>query len=175
MTRTVRAAGLVFALAFAVVFLRPALQAAPVPALTDVRVNADPPGSQEAETSLAVNPLDPSNLAAVWMHFSGKTSLGFGFSSDGGATWQDRLIDFPNSFGLADPTLVADGHGTFFLAFTIVLSSSGSDVDNYVLRSTDGGATFSAPVSAGKFLDKPALGVDPAGGTVYMTGITRDA
>src|SRR5207245_6862715 len=90
-------------------------------------------------------------------------------------TWQDRLIDFPSSFGLADPTLVADGRGTFFLAFTIVLSLDGSAVDNYVLRSTDGGATFSAPVSAGKFLDKPALGVDPASGALYMTGTARDA
>src|SRR5712691_531289 len=91
---------------------RPLIQAAPPgSSLADVRVNLDLVGPQQAETSVAVNPLDPQNVVVSYTDYSGPdrgtgSALGYAFSTDGGKTWQSRVISFPEAADMGDTSVV---------------------------------------------------------------------
>src|SRR2546426_6736547 len=108
------------------------IQAAPPgSSLLDVRVNQDLVGPEQAETSVAVNPLDPRNVVVTYTDFSGPdrgtgSALGYGFTTDGGKTWQSRVISFPEAADMGDTSVVADGSGRFFLTVGLDLLSGGT-------------------------------------------------
>jgi thrombospondin type 3 repeat protein len=154
----------------------PARAASPKPVLTDIRVNQDATG-QQAETSMAVNPLNPLNLVAVWRDFRGADEssdafLGVGFSMDGGSTWRSQVINFPMTLFLFDPSVAADGHGNFYVAVGHQVNASPVYSQLEVIKSTDGGRTFSPPVSAGIIVDKPWIAIDPDIDTIYVIAVT---
>ena len=153
---------------------------APSGSLTNVRVN-DPSADShqidqttQSETAIAVA---GSNVVAGWNDsqqslqpfFTAASNLnGYGFSSNGGATWTDggNIPNGPAQNNVGDPWLASDRAGNFYY------SSLAFDVFNNALgigaaKSTDGGKTFSAPVTAsptGGFFysgDKDAMTVGP--------------
>ncbi len=112
------------------------------------------------------------------------TFMGHSLSTDGGTTWTD-LRGLPGPTGgvnFGDPGLVADRAGNFYasqLAFNPSRPPGFSSTVG-ISKSTDGGSTFSIPVSppaagvsSGSFQDKEFIAVDtsggPSDGNVYVT------
>jgi hypothetical protein len=106
---------------------------------------------------------------------------GYGWSDDGGRTWDDGgELPWPTGWTITgDPVLAAspepEPEGTFFYATRATDDQWRSIIA--VSRSTDGGRTFSYPVDVtppGRmaFMDKPWIAVDNTGspdrGTVYV-------
>src|SRR5438093_557947 len=138
---------------------------------TDIRVNIVRKGGQ-VETPIAANPLDPQNLVAAWIDFgpmSGGGNVAYGFTRDGGETWQNGRLNFGKINSNVDPSVAADRNGNFYI---LVLSFGGnlSRSSLRLFRSTDGGATFSGPfvAAAEPNMDKPYMSVDPFNGAVYV-------
>jgi hypothetical protein len=109
----------------------------------------------QGETTIAINPTNPQNMIA------GANNLGSGgvtqsyFTTNGGTTWTGV-----NLGGNGDPGVVFDQFGNAY--FSMIDSSDGISV----AKSTDGGATWGAPVQVAAptdgLQDKPyiAAGVD---------------
>ena len=141
------------------------------------------------EPAIAVNPLDPDNLVAVFQAPSpnGFHSCLFSYSFDGGRHWtfggtapRERNDEF-----CADPGITADAAGNFyFSSLDGDLDPSGIvlDFDIVVAKSTDGGRTFpsfSVAVNQDQgendtpFPDKDLIAADasptsPFQGSVYL-------
>lgn len=152
----------------------------PAPGLTvgpnvDVSRFAD----NEAETTVAVNPVNPNNVVVV-SNFQTADALMEAVSFDGGATWTTRMIaDGSDALGVAccDPNAAFDGHGNFFLVYLDVRAKKVQ-----VAYSIDGGTTLgfvgsidhsdqSSPQANGKKwgagADQPSLATGP-GGTWFV-------
>lgn len=145
----------------------------------DVRVNQDSTGQFQTEVGLAVNPLNPQNIVAAWADFSFPNfqralqgpSPGLGASFDGGKTWQSQVVLFPDLCYAPDPVVTVDGSGTFYLGFLIIPGDcSFAEGRFWVVKSTDGGRTVSAPLDVGSFTDKSFIVADPGGQAVYVVG-----
>jgi hypothetical protein len=130
------------------------------------------PGNQ-AETTIAINPTNPSNIV-VASNIQFGSGLFKAYSLDGGTTWNGDLIGDGDNLGLAccDPSLAFDSFGNLFLVY----------IDDVKFRniqlamSTDGGATFSFVTSVersdnggpnplvhkwGAFVDQPTVVTGP--------------
>lgn len=127
----------------------------------------DVPADAANEPSIAVDPTDPNRMAVGWRQFDTVTSdfrqAGVGFTTDGGRTWITGVLT-PGAFR-TDPVLRSDAGGTFYY------SSLNSLFAADVFTSTDGGATWGAPVPAYGG-DKQWIAVDtstgPGRGHVYQ-------
>src|SRR5437867_7404788 len=128
----------------------------------NVKINQDGTTNDQAETAMAANPLDPSNLVAIWRDFGSRIIIGYGVSQDGGATWLSTIVDIPNSDFLWDPSVTTDPSGNFYLFFGVDYLPAGTTYGGLIMKSTDGGRTFSSPVDVGPWYDKPYLASDPA-------------
>jgi len=110
--------------------------------------------------------------------------MGYSFSVDGGTAWTDlRGLPGPTGgFNFGDPGLVGDRAGNFYASqiASDPIRPPGFSFTVGISKSTDGGSTFSIPVSppaAGvspfSFQDKAFIAVDtsggPFGGNVYVT------
>lgn len=137
------------------------------------RVNQDGSGAAQNETSMACNPANPLNLVGAWNDYFAvnpgqNTVIGYGWTLDGGATWQSSRVNFgtlASNQSTGDPALAADGQGNFYLA---ILAYGGPDPGILVARSSDGGATFGEPVRLDDGGDKPYVAVDPVNDNVYV-------
>ena len=160
--------------------------------------------NSESEPHLAVNPTNPLNMIAGWHQDRWSTgaaqSLGAAFTADGGATWQQVRIPFTRCSGAApgsvgdyerasDPWISFSSNGTAYY-MALVENTAVSDGAMLVARSTNGGATWSAPVAIARhtsqdrtlrslFHDKNTITADPfdsnlvyATWTLFRTGIT---
>ncbi len=118
-----------------------------------VQVNLDPATGQDLlgdagnEPSLAVNALDPLQIAVGWRLFPTITSdsryAGFAWSQDGGASFQGGGAlppppGWPATTEQTDPVLAADSSGTLFYWSEAFRPSFGL----HVYRSQDGGQTW---------------------------------
>lgn len=96
-------------------------------------------GDAANEPSIAVDPTDHSRMVIGWRQFNSVTSnfrqSGYGYTSNGGATWTFPGVLEPNVFR-SDPVLVCDDMGRF-----LYLSLLQNFFDN-VWRSINGGQTF---------------------------------
>jgi hypothetical protein len=132
----------------------------------DVQVNGDNKadasmqfGSGEGwpanETSIAVNPTDPSNVIGGANDYEpGVDSvMGVYTSFDGGATWpysrHTRQVITPDRsmYGSGDPVIVFDSEGT---AYAVFIAFARASCDSYIgaIRSTDKGVTWTTPVDS---------------------------
>ena len=168
--------------------------------LTSVRVSAASPftpgcdgaiatGTQyanaEVEPTLAVNPVNPSNLVAAWQQDrwsdGGSHGLVTATSFDGGHNWTRAVPPLARCAGgtiangadyerASDPWLAFASDGTTYLlslAFsggTLVTGSTGAML---VVRSTDGGANWGPPITlindgSAAFNDKGSIAADAA-------------
>jgi len=149
------------------------------------------PGPQ-SETSIAINPSNPSQIVAGSNEIFRLPMRGY-FSSDGGATWGGVDLPLPppltnngTDFG-SDPSVAWDTHGNVFYAYIVVFFSSAfnhglgvaiNGTEMAVARSSDGGRTWKATFFAlqtgqSQFNDKPYVAVDdnpssPHKDTVYV-------
>lgn len=130
-----------------------------------VQVNVDSHGSNISgdaanEPSIAVNPLNPSNMVIGWRQFdtiaSNFRQAGWAYSFDGGQSWTFPGVLEPGVFR-SDPSLDADSHGTFFY------QSLKGNLRADVFRSTNGGVTW-LPAVAEFGGDKNWLAIDRTGG-----------
>jgi len=134
------------------------------------RINSDTTSQVQNEEQVALNPLDPNNLVAVWRDFRlGYRQVGVGYSFDGGITWTDFLMDEPHYTRQSDPGITVDRFGNFYL---VVLSYTGSTSEPnglFIQKSTDGGVTWGGSVEVidgvpGVFEDKELIACDRTGG-----------
>ena len=117
----------------------------------------------DTEPFIAVNPTNPNNLIAAWMHvnINLKVSINSKVSMDGGLTWAN-LHSFPHvssTFTSADVSIAFNSSGQAFLSFVdykLALDSG------YVrcTKSFDGGITWSNSVNVVSAHDSPDLPVD---------------
>ncbi len=120
------------------VFL-PAATASAIPPAIQVHQN-DPTTAEEL--SIAINPANPSELAAG-------ANLNFHFrSTDGGASWTEHRLSSP--LGVAgDPCVVFDADGNLYYSH-LSYPQDGSWLDRIVVqKSVDGGMTWSGGVGVG--------------------------
>jgi hypothetical protein len=152
------------------------------------------------EVTIAVNPKDPKNLIAGGKDYtlgpegSGyKVWSGYYWSKDGGITWGNGLLGYPdidNSIlgiydAISDPVVAFDGDGNAYYSGLAYKSSSEPVFDFprpyianngiYCAKSTDGGETYSQisfvaqSPSGAIFNDKQWFTIDPDNGYIYFT------
>ena len=140
---------------------------------SDAKVNQDASTQNQNETSIAVNPADPLNAVGAWNDYfiitpGQNTVIGYGWTRDGGQTWQSGRVNFSNlpaTQSTGDPAVAVDSLGNFYLG---VLAYSGTASGILVSKSTDGGATFANPVRLDNGGDKEYLIVDQRDDTIYV-------
>src|SRR6266403_1989910 len=130
---------------------------APLTCLEQV-VNVSATAGNQAESFVVVNPGNTNNLVA----FSNLTtnSIFRAYSFDGGTTWTRGTI--ATNVACCDGQAAWDTFGNLF----VVYINSGVNQINVIL-STDGGVTFSAPITAGTgSVDQPSIAV--GNGSVWV-------
>jgi hypothetical protein len=134
------------------------------------KINSDTTTELQNEEQVAVNPLDPDNLVAVWRDFRlGYRRVGVGYTFDGGVTWHDELLVEPDYPRHSDPGITVDADGNFYIVILAYTGSTSEENGLYVYRSEDGGVTWSDGVPAvnqvpNVFEDKELIACDRTGG-----------
>src|SRR5207247_8206052 len=95
----------------------------------------------QAESFVVVNPTNTNNLAA-FSNYPNTASIFRAYSTDGGASWTRGTV--ATGVACCDAQAAFDTFGNLFLVY---LNNSVDQVN--VILSTDGGITFSAPVTEG--------------------------
>lgn len=139
---------------------------------TDLRVNQDATAQNQDETSITVSPANPLVVVGAWNDYfiintGQNTVIGYGWTHDGGQTWQSSRVNFPSlpaTQSTGDPTVASDSLGNVYLG---ILAYNGTADGILVAKSTDGGVTFGTPVRLDTFGDKEYLAVDLRNDTVY--------
>src|SRR5262249_699489 len=139
-----------------------------------IQVNVDPLGSNifgdaANEPSIAVNPLNPSNMVIGWRQFDTVASnfrqAGWAYTFDGGLSWTFPGVLTPGVFR-SDPSLDVDSHGTFYY------QSLQGNLRADVFRSTNGGVTWLPPVTEFGG-DKNWLAIDRSGRATHGAADAR--
>jgi hypothetical protein len=154
-------------------------------------VPGSPTFDSEAEPSFAVNPKNPRNAIAVWQQDrfvvdGGALSNIVAVTKDGGATWKRVLVPgISRCTGgpderTSDPWVSIGPDGTAYLAtltFTddpaLAAGGLAGPTNQVVSRSSDGGLTWSAPVTVianGHYNDREAITADP-----HQPGVAYEA
>src|SRR5437588_1710215 len=115
-------------------------------------VNVSATAGNQAESFVNVNPTNTNNLVAT-SNDPDTPSIFRAYSTDAGATWTRGTI--ATGVACCDGQAAWDTLGNLFLVYL----NSGLNQINVIL-STDGGVTFSAPVTAGTgTIDQPSIAV----------------
>jgi len=145
----------------------------------DVRIS--PNLNWNGESNLVVDPTDASRWVVGWMSsVGGRAALATSRSTDGGVTWSTPLYLPHTGTGhtSADPTFLWRRNGTViacYVDFDAVAFASGG---LYTCRSSNGGASWDAPVLAASVatpdrpVDRPWIACDestgPHAGRLYL-------
>ena len=137
---------------------------------TSVQVNVDQfgqniPGDLGNEPTIALNPINPSNMVVGWRlrpPASTLISAGSAFTLNQGSSWQVSPIlpALPNQ-KRTDPALDVDSLGNFY--FQSYATGGGVPDANSVFKSVDGGASWGAPVYQFSG-DRNFIAIDRTGG-----------
>jgi BNR/Asp-box repeat. len=116
-------------------------------------VNVSATADNQAESFVNVNPTNTNNLVAFSNLPPGVGSIFRAYSTDGGTNWTRGTI--ATGVACCDGQAAWDTFGNLFLVYI----NDGADQINVIL-STDGGVTFSAPVTVGTgMVDQPSIAV----------------
>ena len=122
----------------------------PINSVMTVGANVDTSRVTGSESTgqIAMNPINTNNLVIVSQSgVGGGALLPLSRSYDGGKTWATQLVGtqdgLPGSFPRPDAHVVFDSFGNLYLTYMVAASTNG-EVDVFVLRSTDGGMTFTS-------------------------------
>ena len=130
---------------------------APLTCLEPV-VNVSATAGNQAESFVNVNPTNTNNLVAI--SNTNANSIFRAYSFDGGTTWTRGTI--------ATNVACCDGQAawdTFGNLFVVYINNSVNQIN--VILSTDGGVTFSAPLTVGTgSIDQPSIAV--GNGSVWV-------
>jgi hypothetical protein len=146
--------------------------ARPVPRNFDVSAR---PGD-EAENTIAVNPADPRNVAAMTCAVGRHGGLFLGVSFNGGRTWRRRLFATGAQVGhTCDEALAWDRYGNLWMSHITKMSPVTKNFDVFVGVSTDGGRHFgkvtdivpTGPFPTGNAPDQPFITTGP--GSVWVS------
>jgi len=134
----------------------------------------------QSETSIAINPSNPSQLVGGSNEIFRLPMRGY-FSSDGGASWGGVDLPLPppiaqNGFDFgSDPGVAWDSNGNVFYSYIVVFFSTAGSINGTemaVARSSDGGRSWTSTYfnqnGPGKFNDKPMIAVDQRTNNVYV-------
>ena len=139
----------------------------------------------DGEPFIAVNPVNPQNMVVAWMGYLpySKIYIKTRATFNGGKTWSAmQVISHVNSsYGSADPSMAFDDSGNVSLSFVDYNKTSSSGAV-FVVKSTDGGLSWSNPVQvinanfdSHKPIDRPWISIDRSGGNysgnIYITTI----
>lgn len=138
--------------------------------VNDREQDTHPEYTGQEETTIAVF---GKNIVVGWNDANpppARSFTGYGYSHDGGETFTDggTIPAPPDGFTIGDPDITVDRHGNFYFSMLIEDANGVSGIG--VAKSTDGGRTFSVPVTASpgtdpaNFQDKEFLTVDTSGG-----------
>ncbi|RLF34209.1 MAG: hypothetical protein DRN07_00575, partial [Thermoplasmata archaeon] len=139
----------------------------PAPRGTDVSIKSAALVQNEISLTLipGTQPGKPQVLLAAYNDnpYSFGSGIGYGYSTDGGATWTTGNLPFPfnpltgmNMDQEFDPTATSDTLGNLYIGH--IASEIGGSSGLYVHKSTNGGGTWLSPVTVA--LDGPPSG-DP--------------
>src|SRR5437899_937439 len=121
-------------------------------------VNVSATLGNQAESFVNVNPTNTNNLVAT--SNTNAASIFRAFSTDAGATWTRGTI--ATGVACCDGQAAWDTFGNLFLVY---INNNVNQIN--VILSTDGGVTFSAPVTAGTgSVDQPSIAV--GNGSVWV-------
>src|SRR3954447_13272867 len=106
-------------------------------------------GGNSWETGLAISPVDPRVMVLAVIDSSSQARISVYRSTDGGVTWSEpQPLALTASNGRtyvrsADPVVIADADGSFYLAEILIVAAKGSFEGSVigVSRSTDDGKT----------------------------------
>ena len=122
-------------------------------------VNVSATTGNQAESFVNVNPPNPNNLVAI-SNNPGTASIFRAYSTDAGATWTRGTI--ATGVACCDGQAAWDTFGNLFLVY---INNSVDQIN--VILSTDGGVTFSAPLTVGTgSIDQPSIAV--GNGSVWV-------
>ncbi|MCK4252179.1 exo-alpha-sialidase [candidate division WOR-3 bacterium] len=138
-------------------------------AYLNIKINNDATTEVQNEEQIVMNPNDTTNLVAVWRDFRvGYRQVAYAYSFDGGLTWGQDLFVEPEYIWDSDPGITVDTAGNFY---AVILSFNSTSEPNglFVYKSTDGGVSWSDPVSvingvSGVFEDKELIACDRSDG-----------
>jgi hypothetical protein len=115
------------------------------------QVTFSKPNEARAESAVAINPQNPSNMIAASKRFydraNYKSSIGVSFTKNGGTNWTEVPLPatpgHPEFAWLVDPDVAFDGKGNAYLWAEPVDNPPGLETIGMVAyRSTDGGASY---------------------------------
>ena len=124
------------------------------------RVTCDTnPENARSESDIAVNPRDPYNMVGASKRFTDLASYAFSLAAyatfDGGQTWTETVLPLTDTDGrtypsTTDPAVIFDDQGNVYVVALPWQGetgpNSGQTIGISVYRSSDGGASCSAPV-----------------------------
>lgn len=161
------------------------LGAHPQPPYANIQVTHDA-ALGHSESMVVEDPQNPLHLVGGAKYFTNlqhyRFQVGYAVSFDGGCTWSDGgfLRGFAPDLLTSDPTFAFGPDGSVYAAVLFAPADNAPSARNgiAVLRSTDGGRTFGAPVTVYSsadnvaFNDKPWMVVDdttgPHSGSIYV-------
>jgi hypothetical protein len=122
----------------------------PVPTSTitvGTNVNTSKVTGSESTGQIAMNPTNPNNLVTVSQSGSnGGSLIPLSRTFDGGKTWTTQLVGAQDGFNAGNPRpdahIAFDSFGNLYL--TYMVAASPTEIRLVVLRSTNGGQTFTS-------------------------------
>ena len=130
------------------------------------------PSLNNGQPQIAVNPRHPRDLVFL-STADNEAAAGLAvfqcflaYSTNSGVTWTSVVLPLGGAAGCGNPSLAVDSHGIFYVLFNL-LGGTAPQVPG-VIRSLDGGRTWSDPVATPlQFGASPRLVVDSATDYVY--------
>lgn len=150
---------------------------------SSIRVNDDPPGIHLHATEQRAIACRGDTVYLVWSDDRYESGLDpncrvfFSKSTDAGSTWSPNLLIGHNldTLWCSDPHIALDAFGDIYVTYT-TQNEITDNCDVYVVKSTDGGFSFSVPVMANDssvvIAQGPsAIAVDSSGQHVYVVWV----
>ncbi len=140
---------------------------------TNVPVGFEGGQVPQNEPAVAVSPVDPTLVVAIYHDYGTRALVTIKVSHDGGRTWSGRIPQPWRNGTTFDPAITVNATGTFFASY-LANDFFAATSHLIVATSKDGGKTWNQTVARrgagpGEFLDKDYIAADPATGTLYAT------